>query len=113
VLPASSKGQLQSPTAVTGTGRTGPPLVRLLLFLGRQNEDQNNKNHSQPRYLIIPTSAWSLNLDRPPGLKKNLLLVNHTHVCQITLYNEVTDWVIFIVIVSRIDILSLLLETFL
>jgi hypothetical protein len=32
-----------------------------------------------------------LNLDRPPGLKKNLLLVNHTNVCRIIFYKKVTD----------------------
>jgi len=75
------QGLLQSPTAVTGTGPTGPPLVYVLVFSSRPNDDQNDKNRSLPRYLIISTSAWSLNPDRPPGLKENLLLVDHTHVC--------------------------------
>jgi len=111
VLPASSKFNfnllLQSLVQV----QTGPPLVLVVVFLSRPNEDQNDKNHSLPRYLIISISIWSLNLDRPLGLKENLLLVNHTHVYQIILYNEVTDWGIFIVI-SWIDILSLLLGFF-
>ena len=62
---------------------------------------------------MISTSTWSLNLDHPPGLRENLLLVNHTHVYQIILYKEVTDWGIFIVIISWIDILSLLFGIFL
>jgi len=94
-------------TAVTSAGRTGPPLVRCLSSLGRQNEDQNDQNHSLPRYLTISISAWSTKLDRPPGLKMNLLLVNHTHVCRIIFYNKVTDWGIFIVITSGTDILSI------
>jgi hypothetical protein len=52
-------------------------------------------------------------LDRPPVLENNFLLVNRTYVNQINLYNEVTDWGIFIVTISRIGILLLLFENFL
>ena len=100
MLPASAKVNfnllLQSLVQV----QTEPPLVHVLVFLSRPNEDQNDKNPSLPRYLIISTCTWSLNLDRPPGLRVNLLLVNHTHVYQIILYNEATDWGIFTVIIS-------------
>ena len=112
MLPASSKVYLNLLLQSLVQAQTGPLLVHVLVFSNRPNDDQNDKKHSLPRCLIISTSAWSLILDRPPGLKENLLLVNHTHVYPIILYNEVTDWDIFTVIISWIDILSLLFGDF-
>jgi hypothetical protein len=51
--------------------------------------------------------------DHPPGFENHLLLVDDTCVNRITHSNGVTDWSIFNAVISRTDILLLLLGDFL
>ena len=60
---------------------------------------------------IIHISAWSSIPDRPLPLKRDCLLVDHTHVYQSVFNNGATDWRYFIVIISRTDVLFTLIWT--